>query len=73
MVIGSQVKLNLVPSGVMPVVYINQYDAGYDKEFLIYNGDSPYNVPSGVSATIRGTKSDSYGVTEAAAVTEGSK
>lgn len=72
MIIGSQVKLNLVPSGVMPVVYINQGDAGYDKEFLIYNGDSPYNVPSGVSATIRGTKSDGYGVTEAATVTTGS-
>ena len=72
MIIGSQVKLNLVPSGVMPVVYINQGDAGYDKEFLIYNGDSPYNVPSGVSATIRGTKADGYGVTEAATVTTGS-
>ena len=56
----------------MPVVYINQGDAGYDKEFLIYNGDSPYNVPSGVSATIRGTKADGYGVTEAATVTTGS-
>lgn len=72
MVIGSQTKLNLIPSGVMPVVYINQSDAGYDKEFLIYNGDSPYNVPSGVSATIRGTKADGYGVTEAATVTTGS-
>ena len=72
MIIGSQVKLNLVPSGVMPVIYINQGDAGYDKEFLIYNGDSPYNVPSGVSATIRGTKADGFGVTEAATVTTGS-
>lgn len=72
MIVGSPTKLNLIPSGVMPVVYINQGDAGYDKEFLIYNGDSPYNVPAGVSATIRGTKADGYGVTEAAALTEGS-
>ena len=72
MVVGSPTKLNLIPSGVMPVVYINQGDAGYDKEFLVYNGDSPYNVPSGVSATIRGKKADGYGVTEAAALTEGS-
>ena len=72
MVIGSQIKVNLVPSGVMPVVYINQGDMGYDKEFLVYNGDSPYNVPSGVSATVRGTKADGYGVTEAATVTTGS-
>ena len=72
MIVGSPTKLNLIPSGVMPVVYINQGDAGYDKEFLIYNGGSPYNVPAGVSATIRGTKADGYGVTEAAEVTEGS-
>lgn len=72
MIVGSPTKLNLVPSGVMPVVYINQDDAGYDKEFLVYNGDSPYNVPAGVSATIRGKKADGYGVTEAAALTEGS-
>mgnify|MGYP003294524396 CR=1 FL=1 len=72
MVVGSPTKLNLIPSGVMPVVYINQGDAGYNKEFLIYNGDSPYNVPAGVSATIRGKKADGYGVTEAAALTEGS-
>lgn len=72
MIVGTPTKLNLIPSGVMPVIYINQGDAGYDKEFLIYNGDTPYNVPSGVSATIRGTKADNYGVTEAAALTEGS-
>lgn len=72
MIVGSPTKLNLIPSGVMPVVYINQGDTGYDKEFLIYNGDSPYNAPSGVSATIRGTKADGYGVTEAATVTTGS-
>lgn len=72
MIVGTPTKLNLIPSGVMPVVYINQGDAGYDKEFLIYNGDTPYNVPSDVSATIRGTKADNYGVTEAATVTTGS-
>lgn len=72
MIVGTPTKLNLIPSGVMPVVYINQGDAGYDKEFLIYNGDTPYNVSSGVSATIRGTKADNYGVTEAAEVTTGS-
>ena len=72
MIVGSPTKLNLIPSGVMPVVYINQGDAGYDKEFLVYNGDSPYNVPAGVSATIRGKKADGYGVTEAATLTTGS-
>lgn len=69
MVIGNPTKLNLIPSGVMPVIYISQDDAGYDKEFLIYSGDIPYNIPSGVSVTIRGTKADGLGVTETATFT----
>lgn len=72
MVVGSPIVLNLIPGGVMPVIMINETDKGYQKEFLIYNGNAPYNVPSNVSATIRGTKRDGYGVTEAADVTAGS-
>lgn len=72
MVVGSPIVLNLIPGGVMPVIMINETDKGYQKEFLIYNGNAPYNVPSNVSATIRGTKRDGYGVTEAADITAGS-
>lgn len=72
MVIGTATRLNLIPSGVMPVIYLNQTDAGYDKQFLVYNGDQPYNVPEGVSATIRGKKGDGYGITENAELTAGS-
>lgn len=72
MVVGSPIVLNLIPGGVMPVMMINETDKGYKKEFLIYNGAAPYNLPANVSATIRGTKRDGYGVTEAAEVTAGS-
>lgn len=72
MVVGSPIVLNLIPGGVMPVIMINETDKGYQKEFLIYNGNTPYNVPGNVSATIRGTKRDGLGVTEAATVTAGS-
>lgn len=72
MVVGSPIVLNLIPGGVMPVMMINETDKGYKKEFLIYNGAAPYNLPANVSATIRGTKRDGYGVTEAAEVTSGS-
>lgn len=72
MVVGSPIVLNLIPGGVMPVIMINETDKGYQKEFLIYNGNEPYNVPANVSATIRGTKRDGLGVTEAATVTAGS-
>lgn len=72
MVVGSPIVLNLIPGGVLPVMMINETDKGYKKEFLIYNGALPYNLPANVSATIRGTKRDGYGVTEAAEVTSGS-
>lgn len=72
MVVGSPIVLNLIPGGVMPVMMINETDKGYKKEFLIYNGAAPYNLPANVSATIRGTKRDGYGVTEEAEVTSGS-
>ena len=69
MVVGSPIVLNLIPGGVMPVIMINETDKGYQKEFLIYNGNAPFNVPVNISATIRGTKRDGFGVTEAADVT----
>lgn len=72
MVSGQPTILNLVPSGVMPVVYVSQDDAGYYKQFLIYNGSEPYSVPANVSASVRGKKGDGYGVAEIAEVTAGS-
>ena len=71
MVVGSPTVLNLVPSGAMPVVYINETDEGFEKEFLIYNGHAAFSVPVNVSATIRGTKGDRRGVAENATVTAG--
>ena len=72
MLVGTPTKLNLIPSGIMPVIYLNQTDAGYDKQFLVYNGSQPYNIPEGVSVTIRGRKGDDYGITENAEFTVGS-
>ncbi len=71
MVVGSPIKLNLVPSGIMPVVYINETDEGFEKEFLIYNEHVLFIIPANVSATIRGTKGDHRGVAESATITAG--
>lgn len=59
--------LNLIPSGVMPVMYLNQYDYGTQKVFEIYNGEEKYIIPDGSSITFRATKPDGFGV-----VTQGS-
>lgn len=72
MIVGTPTRLNLIPSGIMPVIYLNQTDEGYDKQFLIYNGDQPYNAPEGISVTIRGKKGDLNGITENVTYTVGS-
>lgn len=51
------IKLNLIPGGVMPVVYASQYDNQVDALiFEIYNGDTPYTIVSGTAVLINGTK-----------------
>lgn len=51
------IKLNLIPGGVMPVVYASQYDNQTDALiFELYNGADPYAVPSGAAVLINGTK-----------------
>lgn len=51
------IKLNLIPGGVMPVVYASQYDNQTNAlVFELYNGDEPFTVPSGAAVLINGTK-----------------
>lgn len=61
MVLGNPIVLNLIPSGVNPIVYVNQYDQNYAVEFLLYNGSVPYNIPEGVSIEFGERKGDGYG------------
>lgn len=53
------VNLNLIPTGVMPIVHLSQYDRDADGALLfnIFNGPTPYNL-TGCTATINGTKPD---------------
>ena len=53
------VNLNLIPTGVMPIVHLSQYDRDADGALLfnIFNGPTPFNL-TGYTATINGTKPD---------------
>lgn len=53
------VNLNLIPTGVMPIVHLSQYDRDADGALLfnIFNGPAPFNL-TGCTATINGTKPD---------------
>lgn len=72
MIVGSPTILNLVPGGVMKCVHVNQVNKNIEIQFKIMNGAAPYNVPEGVTCTIRGTKGDAFGYAAEAAVTAGS-
>lgn len=53
--------LELIPGGVAPVIYASQYDEGQTWLISLKANNQPFNIPSGASVTIRGTKPDSTG------------
>ena len=55
-----EIKLNIVPGGVIPVLHATQYDVGRELKFLIFDGNSPASL-TGTTATIEGTKPDGNG------------
>ena len=60
--ITQEYKLNLIPDKVPVIVNCSQYDVlSRTILFSIYNGMYLYAIPSGVSATVRGTKADNTG------------
>lgn len=60
--VTQKLNLNVIPGGVMPVVNVSQYDKGERKlQITLYNGSSAYNVPSGATVMIQGTKPDKTG------------
>lgn len=55
-----QINLNLVPSGVPPVVYASQYDVGRIFRINLFDGNDNYTVPDGAVVTLVGTKTDMH-------------
>ena len=58
--ITEQLRLNLIPNGIPPVIHVSQYDVGRTFQFIIYNGSSQYVFASGESAILLGTKPDGH-------------
>lgn len=55
-------RLNLVPGGVKPRVNVSQYDSqSRTLEIQLYDGSQPFEIPSGASVYIQGTKADGTG------------
>lgn len=60
--ITQRYNLNLIPDKVPVIVNCSQYDAlSRTIEMVIYDGSTVYEIPSGTSASVRGTKQDNTG------------
>lgn len=60
--IEQALKLNLIPGGVMPRINVSQYDADSRTiNVTLYNGSTLFEIPSGSSVIVQGTKKDKTG------------
>ena len=68
MITQSQI-LNLIPTGINPIINVTQYDYGSRTlQFTIYNGTSEFTLTSSMAARIQGTKPDGHGFDYAATI-----
>lgn len=58
------IKLNMTPSGVMPVLYCSQYDIGRPLGMVVYNDGESVDLDS-YSCTIEATRTDGTAITTA--------
>lgn len=70
MISTQYINLNMIPSGIMPVLYCSQYDIGRPLGMVVYNGGEAVNLDS-YTCTIEATRTDGKAIT-AAVTTDGS-
>lgn len=69
---NQNININLIPGGVLPIVYASQFDVQTNAvTFTLYQGDTLYTLPSGNGVTVNGKKPDSTGFTYAASYASG--
>ena len=56
--VARSLTLNLVPGGVLPRINVSQYDTGVPVTATLYDGDTPYIIPSGAQVYVQGRKHD---------------
>lgn len=57
---NQNIKLNLVPNGLMPIVHASQYDVDRTFTITLYDGSASYNIPTGAVIFITGIKGDRH-------------
>lgn len=61
MIARQNIKLNLVPGGVPPVLNVSQNDSAYDVHFTLYNGAQLFEIPDDVTIQFVEKKRDGNG------------
>lgn len=65
MMINTQyINLNMVPSGVLPILYMSQHDIGRPLGMVVYNGGETVDLDS-YACTIEATRTDGTAITTA--------
>ena len=54
-------RIDMIPGKVGAVINASQYDYGYEVQVTLYEGSVTYQIPSGASIRVEGTKSDAKG------------
>ena len=71
--INQKIETNLIPGHVNPRISVSQFDKNSRTlQFALYNGNTAYNIVSGTTALIQGTKPDKHAFQYVASVTVGS-
>lgn len=69
---NQNVNINLIPGGVLPIVYASQFDEQTNAvTFTLYSGDSLYTLPNGAGVIVNGKKPDSTGFSYSASYASG--
>ncbi len=67
--ITHEVDLDMYPGVRVPVVvHVSQYDSDFSIAFKLYSSRGTFNMQSGTTATVRGTKRDGKGFSASASV-----
>lgn len=64
MISTQYIKLNMTPSGVLPVLYCSQYDIGRPLGLVVYNDSAPVDLDT-YTVTIEATRTDGTPITAA--------
>ena len=55
-----KINLNIIPDGICPKVYVNQFDIGRQFQIKFLEDTIAYNMPNGVTIKINGRKADNH-------------